>query len=110
MSQENVELMRRLYRAGFAQRSVENVLDAVEEGFVWHQRAQWPGRSQYGVQDLPQLWADLDDTYSDFTLVPEDFTALGEYVLVTVRSSARVRAGDTRIEEPLFHLWQIRDG
>jgi hypothetical protein len=30
----------------YAERSVENVLDAVDESFVGHQGRAWPGRSQ----------------------------------------------------------------
>jgi len=85
-------------------------MDVVADNFVWHQRAEWPGLSLYRVEDLPQLWADLDDTYTEFTLVPQDFTAAGEYVMVTVRTSARMRAGDTRIDSTLYQVWHLRNG
>jgi ketosteroid isomerase-like protein len=64
----------------------------------------------YRLEELPQLWADLDDTYTEFSLVPEDFALVGEYVVVIVRVSARMRASDARIEETLCHLWHVRDG
>ncbi|MDX6674467.1 MAG: SnoaL-like polyketide cyclase [Solirubrobacteraceae bacterium] len=110
MSEENVAAVRRAYEVGYAERSVENLLDGLDESFVWHQRPEWPGRSLYGVEDLPQLWADLDDTYTEFSLVPEDFAPVGEYVVVTVRNSARMRASDARIEATLYHVWHLRDG
>src|SRR3954451_2685734 len=110
MSQENVEAVRRAYDVAFAERNVEKVLDEVDENFVWHQRPEWPGRSLYRIEDLPQLWADIDDTYADFRLVPEHFAPLGEYVLVHVRTSARMRATDARVEGTLCHVWHVRDG
>src|SRR5436190_8414545 len=110
MSQENVEAIRRAYDAGYAERSVEKVLDAVDESFVWHQRAEWPGRPLYRIEDMPELWADLDDTYTEFSLVPADFAPFGEYVVVTVRLSARMRASDARIEGTHYHVWHFRDG
>jgi ketosteroid isomerase-like protein len=110
MSQENVEAVRRAYEVAYPERTVENVLDAVDENFVWHQRSEWPGRSLYRMEDMPQLWADLDDTYTEFSLVPEEFAPMGEYVVVTVRNSARMRASDARIEATLYHVWHVRDG
>jgi ketosteroid isomerase-like protein len=110
MSQENVQTVRRLYEVAYAQRSVENVRDAVDESFVWHQRPEWPGRSQYRADDMPQLWAELDDTYAEFSLVPEDFAPVGEYVVVTARTSARMRASEARIDSTLFHVWHLRGG
>jgi ketosteroid isomerase-like protein len=110
MSEENVQTVRRLYEVAYAQRSVENVRDAVDEGFVWHQRPEWPGRSQYRADDMPQLLADLDDTYAEFSLVPEDFAPVGEYVVVTARTSARLQASEARIDGTLFHVWHLRDG
>jgi hypothetical protein len=110
MSQENVETVRRLYEVAYAQRSVENARDAVDESFVWHQRPEWPGRSQYRIDDLPQLWKDPDDTYAEFHLVPEDFAPVGEYVLVTVRTNVRLQTSDARIDSSLCHVWHLRDG
>jgi ketosteroid isomerase-like protein len=110
MSRENVAAVRRAYEVAYAERSVANVLDGVDESFVWHQRPEWPGRSQYRIEDMPQLWADLDDTYTEFSAVPEDFAPVGEYVVVTVRISARMRASDRRIEGTQCHVWHIRDG
>ena len=110
MSQENVAAVRRAYEVAYAERSVDSMLDLVDENFAWHQRPEWPGRSQYRNEDLPQLWADLDDTYTEFNMVPEDFAAVGEYVLVTVRTSARMRTSDARIEGTLYHVWHGRDG
>ena len=112
MSQENVEFIRRAYREGYASRSVdaEGLRDRVAEDFRFHMRPGWPGRVVYGLDDLTELWADLDNTYTEYELIPEDFLDAGEFVLVTVRQSARVRGSDARIEAPLWHVWQLRDG
>lgn len=108
MSQDNVETVRLAYEVAFPERSVENVRDAVDKNFVWHQRPEWPGRSLYRLEDLPQLWEDLDDTYTEF--LPEVFAPIGEYVVVTVRISARMRASDARIVGTLYHVWHMREG
>jgi ketosteroid isomerase-like protein len=110
VSQENVEAVRRGYDVAFAERSVENVRDEVHEDFVWHQRPEWPGLPEYRIDDLPQLWADLDETYTEFGLVPEDFSPIGDYVLVTTRATVRMRTGDAQIDTTLYHLWHVVDG
>lgn len=110
MSHENVEAVRLAYEVAYAERSVENVRDAFDENFVWHARPEFPGRSEYRADDMPRLWADLDDTYSDFSLVPEDFAAIGDYVVVTVGLSARMRGSDTRLESTVYHVWDVGGG
>jgi ketosteroid isomerase-like protein len=110
MPHENVEVVRRAYRVAFAERSVEKVMDVVDESFVWHQRPEWPGRSLYRMEEVPQLWADLDEAFAEFSIVPEDFDAAGEYVVVTVRIGARMRTSEARIESMLYHLWHMQDG
>jgi ketosteroid isomerase-like protein len=59
---------------------------------------------------MPQLWGDLDETYSAFKLVPVDFADAGEYVIVTVETSARLRASEALVEGHIWHVWRLRDG
>ena len=110
MSQENIEIARAAYDVAFAQRNVEGVLDRFSDDFTWQQRAEFPGRTTYGRMDMPQLWAELDDTYSELSMVPVEFVDAGEYVIVTVETSARLRGSDARIETTIWHVWQMRDG
>src|SRR3954454_18118634 len=110
MSQGNVETVRRAYEVAYAERSVEGVMDVVAENFVWHQRAEWPGLPCTGLKTCRSFGRTLDDTYTEYSLVPEHFRAVGEYVMVTVRTGARMRAGDARIDSTLYHVWHLRDG
>jgi hypothetical protein len=59
---------------------------------------------------MTQIWADLDETYSEFRLVPEDYAAVGDYVVVTIRQSARMRGSDARVESTIWHVWRITGG
>lgn len=111
VSQDNVELVRLAYDVGFAQRSVENLRYAFAEDYVFHNRPEWPGRALYRNDEMPQLWADLDDTFIEFTLVPEDFAPVGdEYVVVTLRQAARMRDSEAYVETTTFHVWNVRNG
>jgi ketosteroid isomerase-like protein len=110
MSQENVELVRILYDVALVRRSVEGFEDRFAGDFTWRQRPEWPGRSVYRRDEMSQLWTDLDDTYSEFSLVAVEFADAGAYVVVTVNTSARLRASDGRIEGTVWHVWRVRDG
>jgi ketosteroid isomerase-like protein len=59
---------------------------------------------------MTEIWADLDETFTEYSLVPEDFAEVGEYVIVTIRVSARMKASDARIDSTIYHVWHIRDG
>jgi hypothetical protein len=110
MSRENVDTVRLAYEVAYAQRSVDDVRDAFAEDYVFHSRPEFPGRLSYRADDMPQLWADLDETYTEFSLVPEDFAPVGDYVVVTLRQSARLRASDARIESTIYHVWHVQNG
>ena len=110
MSQENVELVRTAYREGYEHRTVEPLRNRVAGDFRFHMRRGWPGRPVYSFDEMTQIWADLDETYSEFRLVPEDFAAVGDYVVVTIRQSARMRGSDARVESTIWHVWRIADG
>jgi ketosteroid isomerase-like protein len=110
MSRENIEIVRNAYDVALAQRGVAGVMNRFAADFTWHQRAEWPGRPTFGASEMPQLWADLDETYSDMNLVPVEFVDVGEYVVVTVESSSRLRGSDARLESRLWHVWHLWDG
>jgi len=110
MSRENVDLIRDAYTEAFETRSVERMRDRVAPGFRFHMRPGFPGRPVYLLDEMTQIWADLDETLTEYELVPEDFVPLGAYVLVTIRQSASVRESDTRIETTVWHLWHIEAG
>jgi ketosteroid isomerase-like protein len=107
---ENVEMVRRAYEVGYAARSVEVLRETFAEDFLFHTRPEFPGGGAYGIDALTELWADLDDTYSEFSLVPVDYTAIGHHVLVTLRQSTRLRGSDARLENTIYHLVRINDG
>ncbi len=107
---ENEEVVRLAYEVAYVRRSVEDIRDRFAEDFTWHNRPEFPGRPLYRIDEMPELWADLDDTFSEYSLIPEDFTSVGDYVIVTVQTSARLRGSDARIEGTLYHVWHVLDG
>jgi ketosteroid isomerase-like protein len=104
------ELVRRAYEVAWAQRSIEGFEDRFTDDFTWRQRAEWPGRPVYTRDELYELWAELDETYSEFNVVPVEYVEAGEYVVVTIKASACVRASDDRVEVTQWHVWRFEDG
>ena len=111
MSRENVELVRLAYEQGYARREVDSIRDRLAADFRFYTRPEFPGEKlSYTADEVARLWADLDETYTEYSLVPEDFTELGEYVLVTLTQSAQLRDSGSRIEAKTYHLWKVEDG
>ncbi len=108
MTQENVGIVRAAYEVAYVERSVDGLRDRFANDFVWHSRPEWPGDATYEVDEMPGLWADLDETFSEFELVPAAFEEVTEgYVLVTVDQSACLRGSEIRVETTLWHLWHV---
>ena len=102
--------MRRAYAVAYARRNVEEMRGLFADDFEWHQRAEWPGRSVYRIDDLPALWDELDATYPEFDLEPVDFIDSNECVVVEVHTSARMPASGDRIDGRIWHVWRLGDG
>jgi hypothetical protein len=108
MAEENADRVRLAYEVAYVNRSVEGVRDRFAPDFIWHSRAEWPGKKSYGVDEMPELWADLDDTFSEFELIPTAYEEVSpSHVLVTVRQGFRLRGGESRVEITLWHLWLV---
>jgi ketosteroid isomerase-like protein len=110
MRGDNIDLVRPAYDVAWPQRSVDGFRDRFADDFTWRQRPEWPGRSVYGRDDMPELWADLDETFSDYKLVAVDYAEAGDHVIVTVNLSAYIRASHDRIEGTVWHVWRLHDG
>lgn len=113
MSQANLELVRLAYEKGYLNRTTDDVelRERIAGDFRFHVRRGFPGRTLYRLDEMTELWADLDATYTDFSLSPEDYQAVGaDYVLVSIRQSTRLRGSNERYDEIIYHLWQIDDG
>lgn len=110
MSRENIEVVRLAYEVAYVQRSVEGVRDRFAPDFVFHSRPEFPGRQLYRFEEITQLWADLDETYSDYSLVPLEFEEVGDYVIVMLQSSARMQGSEVRVEGKVWHVWLVVDG
>jgi hypothetical protein len=113
MSEENVELVRWVYEKSHARRTVDvtGSEERVSPGYRFHTRPAFPGPPAYRLDQMVDLWADLDATYTDYSLVPEVYEPIGpSHVLVTLLATTRLRGSDRQLVEHLYMLWRVTDG
>jgi ketosteroid isomerase-like protein len=122
MSQENVDLVRRLYAAmpglgdadagddqAFLDRLFRDFLDA---DFVFSLPPDYPegARVLRGREGMVAFAAMLRDAWSEWRFVPERFDDAGDRVLVFIRVVAVGHESGVPIELETAHLWTIRAG
>ena len=113
MSEESIELVRWFYEQGYARRTVDppGFEDRLASDYRFHTRPSFPGPAAYRLDQLADLWADLDATYTDYSLVPKSYEPIGPaHVLVTLLQTARLRDSGDQIDETLYMLWHLSDG
>jgi len=107
---ENVEIVRWLHEQGHARRTVKTpgAEDRVASDYRFHPRPDFPGRSTYRLDEMVRFWADLDATFTDYSLIPQSYEPIGPaHVLVTLQQTARLRGSDQMLSELIYMLWLV---
>jgi ketosteroid isomerase-like protein len=109
MSQENVEIVRRIYEhldthqaflpELFAVDFVADVSDVSLETSELH-----------GVDAAQQAFGEYFGTFDDFRVEAEVLRADGHRVITAIRDGGRMRGSDARVANRYFHAWTLRDG
>jgi ketosteroid isomerase-like protein len=110
MSQENVEMARRLY--GFWQdRDYAAREPMVHPDLVVDlSRNIFNPAVFHGVDGFRQAVEQIDEMWDEFTVEPEEFTDLGDKVVVASKISGRGRGSGVTVEMPLFAVMEFREG
>jgi ketosteroid isomerase-like protein len=107
MSQENVEIVRRGFEA-FQRGGPEGLLDLFTDDVVTY-RAD-PDKSTFdGKAGFRAATADWTEDFSEWHVLPQEFTDLGERVLVRVLQIAQGRSSGVRVEEDYWFLFELTD-
>jgi ketosteroid isomerase-like protein len=108
MSEENVEVVRRSFEA-FQRGGPEAMLDLFSNDVITYRadpdRATFNGRA--GFRDAAADWS---EDYSEWRLLPQEFTDLGERVLVRVLQMAQGRRSGVSVEEDYWFLFELTGG
>ena len=109
MSQENVEVVRRLYRA-------MDDRDVGASTELMHPDAEWIPDSRVGQgpvrgrDNLIQFFADRAEMFDEFRQELERLWERDDKVLVFVRATGRGGASGAEFDIRIAHLWTLRDG
>ena len=111
MSQENVEIVRRVYEA-FAAGGVEAALACFAPDIVLYTFPEWPGPSEYrGHDGLRALMAEWTENFDDFELEVSEIREVGDKVLVLAGTVGRIKGSRVPIRQPFGAVyWDFRNG
>jgi ketosteroid isomerase-like protein len=104
MSQENVNLVRRIYAAWEQQESAKAFIDDAVE------YVNPPYAVERGTRYGRKSFAAVRDTYDQFDVRIEEFVDAGEDVVVLAWFEARGRGSGVEVEGEHGYVWTVRDG
>ncbi len=108
MSQENVEVVRRGFDA-FQRGGPEALLELFSDDVVIY-RAEPDGATLHGKAGFRDAVADWTEDFSEWQVLPQEFTDLGERVLVRVLQIAQGMSSGVRVEENWWFLFELTGG
>ena len=109
MSQENVEIVRRLIVA-FNERDADQLVALSDPDCEWVPfRAQLEGITYRGHDGIRRFLLDMDEDWSTFLIDPLQFQEQGERVVVTGQVSAKGRGSGVGIDSVAGFVVELRN-
>jgi uncharacterized protein len=110
MSQENVEIVRRIYVAMEETGSFEasGLLHADVE-WVNPDSAVEPG-TRKGSSAFEAAWSSIKDSFETVEFAPRDFLDAGDDVVLITIMRARGHGSGADVEHPQGHVWTVKNG
>jgi ketosteroid isomerase-like protein len=109
MSEENLEVVRRTF-AAFQRGGPEAMLVELFSDDVITYRHEPDGATLYGKAGFRDAVADWTEDFSEWQVLPQEFTGLGERVLVRVLQVAQGKSSGVRVEEDWWFLFELTGG
>jgi len=110
MSQENVEIVRRLVDA-FNERDLESFAELTTPDFEWTtSMAAVEGEIFWGREGIETYFGRMRDAWEEFLAVGDEFRDLGDRVLWRGRLQGRGRGSGVPVSAPLDILYDVRAG
>ena len=113
MSQDNVDLVRRIYEA-FGAGDVAGVVSLMQPDMVWSEAENHPlaDRNPYRGPEaiLSGVFGRLASEWDGFAAKPEEYLDAGDTVVVLGRYGGTFRATGRSQDAQMVHVWRVRDG
>ena len=109
MSQQNVEIVRRLHGA-YARGDLEAVFAALDPEIEVHDHDLPDSGNYRGLEGVRQWQADWAGPWEDWGWEPVEFIEAGERVIAVLRVHAKGRHSGIDVEQLNAAVWTLRDG
>ena len=113
MSEENVEIVRRVYEAA-ARRDTATVLALYDPEVEWDSsRVAWGDRTQricHGLEDLQAFLRDWYEVWEEYEDDLKEVVDTGEHVVSVATGRGRGRVSGVEVGAQGAGLWTIREG
>jgi ketosteroid isomerase-like protein len=109
MSEENVEIVRRVYDA-LDEGDLPRVLEEAEPEFEWMPPEQDMQGQVQGPESLRRFLEDQNEAFEDFRVEAEELKDHGDQVLALIRVRGRGRASGVKFDIRAATLWTFRGG
>ena len=111
MAHEIVEALRQGYEA-LGRQDIANALSLLDPD-VQVEDHEWSLGSpvtRRGHEGFLEIFTSVNEGFEDVLYIPEEFTDLGDQVLVRARRTGRGAVSGARVEEQQFHLFDLEGG
>jgi ketosteroid isomerase-like protein len=110
MSQENVEIVRRMLEAGVQER-VKGVLGYLDVEIEWTTTDAYLEQATYrGHEGVRSYLEALSDEFDDFRVEPVELIDAGEHVIACVRTTGRGKVSGAPVYLTLTAVCLVRSG
>jgi ketosteroid isomerase-like protein len=110
MSQENVEIVRRMYEA-FNRGDVDAFLQRCAPEFEFRDLPQLPGSGVFvGRDGFRAWWSQLVDAFERLRFDPREFIDGGDHVVVAMHATGSGRGSGAKVEMQMSNVWTLGDG
>jgi ketosteroid isomerase-like protein len=108
MSQENVDFVRAGFAAFLRSGDVIEVLGLMSDEVVVY-RADPDGATFHGREGFLEATTEWTEGFSEWAVVPEEFTDAGDFVVVRVQQVVRGEASGIPLEAAFWFVFEVGD-
>ena len=108
----NTDSLKQGYEA-FARGDLDGATDNFADDIRWEnpEAPQMPNNGvTEGKDNIKQLFAELGDYWSSFSITPDEFIESGDTVVVLSHSEATGKDTGKDVKLPWVHVWRFSDG
>jgi ketosteroid isomerase-like protein len=109
MSQENVEIVRRI-DDGWSRGDFSVGTNLMTSDFEWHQHAEAVEPGSHRGAAIGGAITKIFEVYEDFRVGPEEYIDAGDQVVVTARVQATGKGSGVELDVRYSFVWTVRGG